>query len=172
MDTINPVTEEVITKVQRGCKEDIDLAVKAARKAFDNGIWRKTDDYERSRIMNRFADIVEANNDELAKIEALDNGKPAKIAASADMPLVVRTFRYFAGLCQSQKGRVVSYKGPYQAYTRQEPVGVVGAITPWNFSALMPIWKLAPIIASGCTVILKPSEKTPLMPLKIAEMLK
>lgn len=125
-DTFNPATEEKITSVQEADRADVDLAVKAARKAFDEGPWRRMDAAERGKIMYRFADLIEKNGDEIAALEALDNGKPSKIARIADVPLVVNTLRYYAGWADKIHGKTLPIAGPHFAYLREEPVGVVG----------------------------------------------
>lgn len=170
-DTFNPATEERITSVQEAGKEDVDKAVKAARKAFDEGAWRRMGASERGRLMYKFADLIEKNVDELAALEALDNGKPVAIAKAADMHLVIKTIRYYAGWADKIQGKTIPIDGPYFCYTRDEPVGVCAQIIPWNFPALMAAWKLGPALATGCTVVLKPAEQTPLTALRLGELI-
>jgi len=169
-ETFNPATEEVIAQVAEGDAADIDLAVKAARKAFDSGPWRKTDARDRGRMMNRLADLIEQNIDELAELETLDNGKPIGESRNADLPLVIDCFRYYAGWADKIHGQTVPIRGNYFCYTKREPVGVAGQIIPWNFPMLMVAWKWGPALAAGCTVVLKPAEQTPLSALRLGEL--
>jgi aldehyde dehydrogenase (NAD+) len=168
--TINPATEEVITEVAEAEAPDIDLAVKAARQAFDTGPWRKTDARDRGRLLNKLADLIESHIDELAELETLDNGKPINESRHADLPLVIDCFRYYAGWADKIHGRTIPIRGPYFCYTRREPVGVVGQIIPWNFPMLMVAWKWGPALAAGCTVVMKPAEQTPLSCLRLGEL--
>lgn len=169
-DTVNPATEEVIAQVAEGDAADIDLAVKAARKAFDSGPWRKMDARDRGRLMNRFADLIEENVDELAELETLDNGKPIGESRHADLPLVIDCFRYYAGWADKISGQTVPIRGNFFCYTKREPIGVAGQIIPWNFPMLMVAWKWGPALAAGCTVVLKPAEQTPLSALRLGEL--
>src|SRR5438067_11401757 len=139
--TINPATEEVIAEVAEGDAADIDLAVKAARKAFDSGPWRKTDARDRGRLMNKLADLIESRIDELAELETLDNGKPISESRHGDLPLVVDCLRYYGGWADKIHGQTVPVRGNYFCYTRREPVGVAGQIIPRNFPMLMVDWK-------------------------------
>lgn len=168
--TLNPATGETICHVAEGDKADIDKAVAAARKAFESGPWPKLNGSDRGRLMNKLADAVEANIDELAALESLDNGKPLADARAADLPLVVKCFRYYAGWADKITGRTIPIEGNYFCYTRHEPVGVVGQIIPWNFPALMMAWKWGPALAAGNCVVLKPAEQTPLTALAIAKL--
>jgi aldehyde dehydrogenase (NAD+) len=168
--TINPATEELIADIAEGDAADIDLAVKAARKAFDSGPWRKTDARDRGRMMNKLADLIELHIDELAELETLDNGKPIAESRNADLPLVVDCFRYYAGWADKIHGQTIPIRGRYFCYTKREPVGVVGQIIPWNFPMLMVAWKWGPALAAGCTVVLKPAEQTPLSALRLGEL--
>ncbi len=168
--TINPATEEPIAEVAEGDATDIDLAVKAARRAFDTGPWRKTDARDRGRMMNRLADLIEQHIDELAELETLDNGKPIQESRNADLPLVIDCFRYYAGWADKIHGQTIPIRGNYFCYTRREPVGVAGQIIPWNFPMLMIAWKWGPALAAGCTVVLKPAEQTPLSALRLGEL--
>jgi len=168
--TVNPATEELIANVSEGDAADIDLAVKAARKAFDTGPWRKTDARDRGRLMNRLADLIEKNVDELAELETLDNGKPISESRNADLPLVIDCFRYYAGWADKIHGQTIPVRGNYFCYTKREPVGVAGQIIPWNFPMLMVAWKWGPALAAGCTVVLKPAEQTPLSALRLGEL--
>lgn len=169
-ETIHPATEEVICEVAEGDKEDVDLAVKAARDAFEKGPWSKMDARDRGRLMYRLADLIEEEADELAALETLDNGKPIRDARAADIPLVIDTLRYYAGWADKIQGRTIPVRGEYFTYTRREPVGVVGQIIPWNFPALMVAWKWGPALAAGCTIVMKPAEQTPLTCLRMARI--
>ena len=169
-ETWNPATEEVIAQVAEGDAADIDLAVKAARKAFDSGPWRTTDARDRGRLLNKLADLIEANIDDLAELETLDNGKPIAESRNGDLPLVVDCLRYYAGWADKIHGQTVPVRGRYFCYTKREPVGVAGQIIPWNFPLLMVAWKWGPALAAGCTVVMKPAEQTPLSCLRFGEL--
>src|SRR6516162_3950079 len=174
--TYNPATGEVLAQVAEGDKEDIDRAVKAARKAFENPAWADMPASQRGRLIWKLADLMEARTEEFAQIESLDNGKPLAIARVADVPLAVDLFRYMAGWATKIEGNAIpisagTKRTQYLAYTRREPVGVVGQIIPWNFPLLMAAWKLGPALATGCTVVLKPAEQTPLSVLLLAELI-
>ena len=169
-DTLNPATEEVITSIAEGDSADIDLAVTAARKAFEDGPWGKTDARERGRILLRIMDLIEKNKDELALLETLDNGKPISETTNADLPLVIDCLLYYAGWADKIHGETIPVRGEFFNYTLREPVGVVGQIIPWNFPLLMAAWKIAPAIACGNTVVLKPAEQTPLTALRLGEI--
>jgi phenylacetaldehyde dehydrogenase len=175
--TYDPSTGEVLAKVAEGDKADIDDAVKAARAAFDNGPWRKMTASERGKLMWKLADLLEKNLEEFAQLESLDNGKPVGVARAADVPLAADLFRYMAGWATKIEGNTIPLSVPYTpgarylAYTLREPVGVVGQIIPWNFPLLMAAWKLGPALATGCTVVLKPAEQTPLSALRLGELI-
>ena len=175
--TYNPATGEVLAQVAEGDREDIELAVKAARKAFDQGPWRRMTASERGRLIWKLADLLEAHTEEFGYIESLDNGKPLAIAKAADVPLAVDLFRYMAGWATKIEGNTIPISVPYTpgakylAYTLREPVGVAGQIIPWNFPLLMAAWKLGPALACGCTVVLKPAEQTPLSALRLGELI-
>src|SRR5271170_4791507 len=173
--TYNPATGEVLSNVAEGDREDIDRAVKAARAAFDTGKWSKISPSERGRMMWRLADLIEKNAEEFAQLESLDNGKPLTIARVADLPLAIDHFRYYAGWSTKIEGNTIpmsfARQGSYHAYTVREPVGVVGQIIPWNFPLLMAAWKLGPALATGCCVVLKPAEQTPLTALRLGELI-
>ncbi len=168
--TINPVTEEVIAQVAEGDAADVDAAVKAARAAFDSGPWSKMDARDRGRLMNKLADLMEQNREELAALETLDNGKPLRDARAADLPLSIDCIRYYAGWADKLVGETIPIRGNYFCYTRREPVGVAGQIIPWNFPLLMAAWKWGPALAAGCTIVMKPAEQTPLTCLRLAEL--
>jgi aldehyde dehydrogenase (NAD+) len=169
-ETINPATGEVIGSVAEGDKADVDKAVRAARKAFEEGPWRKLSARERGKYLFRLADLIEENLDELAALETLNNGKPLNDSRSVDLPLVLECFRYYAGWADKIEGKTIPASGPFFAYTRHEPVGVVGQIIPWNVPLLMLAWKWAPALAAGCTSVLKPAEQTPLTALRLGEL--
>ena len=169
--TFNPSTGEEICQVAEADAADVEKAVRAARQAFERGPWRKTLASERGRLLHRLADLIEKNGDELARIEALDNGKPVAVAKAVDVAATVACFRYFAGWADKIHGKTIPIDGEYFCYTRHEPVGVVGQIIPWNFPMLMLAWKLAPALATGNTVVMKPAEQTPLSALRIGELI-
>ena len=169
-ETINPATEEIIANVAEGDAADVDLAVKAARKAFDSGPWRKTDARDRGRMLYKLADLIEQNVDELAELETLDNGKPISESRNGDLPLVIDCLRYYAGWPDKIHGQTIPVRGRYFCYTKREPVGVAGQIIPWNFPMLMVAWKWGPALAAGCTVVMKPAEQTPLSCLRMGEL--
>ena len=174
--TYNPATGEIMAQVAEGDREDIDRAVKAARNAFENPAWADMSPSQRGRLIWKLADLLEARTEEFAQIESLDNGKPLAIARVADVPLAVDLFRYMAGWATKIEGNSIPISAgtkriQYFAYTRREPVGVVGQIIPWNFPLLMAAWKLGPALATGCCVVLKPAEQTPLSALLLAELI-
>jgi aldehyde dehydrogenase (NAD+) len=168
--TLNPATGETICQVAEGDKADVDLAVKSARKAFDSGPWSRMNASDRGRLLHRLADLIEQNQEELAALESLDNGKPLRDAMAADLPLTIKCYRYYAGWSDKVHGKTIPVDGSYFCYTRHEPVGVVGQIIPWNFPLLMQAWKWGPALATGCTVVLKPAEQTPLTALRVAAL--
>jgi aldehyde dehydrogenase (NAD+) len=169
--TINPSTGEEICQVAEADAADVDNAVRAAREAFEQGPWRKMRASERGRLLYRLADLIESNADQLARLESLDNGKPVSIARAADVPRTVACYRYFAGWADKVHGKTIPIDGEFLCYTRHEPIGVCGQIIPWNFPMLMMAWKLAPALATGNTIILKPAEQTPLSALRIGELI-
>jgi aldehyde dehydrogenase (NAD+) len=168
--TINPATGEPICNVAEGDKADIDKAVAAARKAFESGPWPKMAAAERGRLLNKLADAIESNLEDLAALESLDNGKPVSVAMAADLPLVVKCYRYYAGWADKNHGKTIPIEGNFFCYTRHEPVGVVGQIIPWNFPLLMQAWKWGPALAMGNCIVLKPAEQTPLTALAVAKL--
>ena len=169
--TIDSATGETIAQVARAGAEDVDRAVKAAAAALD-GPWSKLPAAGRSLLMNRLADLIEANAEELAQIEALDNGKPVTIAGKVDVPGAVDHLRYYAGWPTKIEGETIPVSWPNVfVYTRKEPVGVCGQIIPWNFPLLMAAWKIAPALAAGCTVVLKPAEQTPLSAIRLGQLI-
>ncbi len=171
-ETINPSTGEVLAKVVEGDSEDINRAVIAARKAFESGSWPKLTPSQRGRLLLKLADLIEQNAEELAQLETLDNGKPIRYSRAGDVPLTADHFRYFAGWATKLEGETIPVSIPNMfTYTLREPVGVVGQIIPWNFPLQMAAWKLAPALACGNTVILKPAEQTPLTALRLGELI-
>lgn len=168
--TLNPATGQEICQVAEADSADVDLAVKAARKAFESGPWKKMSAAERGRRINKLADLMEKNLPALAALESLDNGKPLRDSLNADLPLSIKAYRYYAGWCDKTHGKTIPVEGEYFCYTKHEPVGVVGQIIPWNFPLLMTAWKWAPALATGCTIVLKPAEQTPLTALRMAEL--
>jgi phenylacetaldehyde dehydrogenase len=172
-EVVNPATGAVIANVPEADKADIDIAVAAARRAFDNGVWAKVSPSEKSRFLWRIADLIERDLEELAELESIDNGKPYSVARVADLPLAVDMFRYMGGWATKLGGRTIpwSLPGQFLSYTVKEPVGVVGQIIPWNFPLLMAAWKIAPALAAGCTIVLKAAEQTPMTALRLAEII-
>jgi phenylacetaldehyde dehydrogenase len=172
-ETYNPATGEVLARVTEGDKADIDLAVKAARKAFESGPWPEMSPSERGRLLWKLADLVDKHHEELAELETLDNGKPVFFSRMVDVPTVSDAFRYYAGWATKVEGSTIPISAPdakYLAYTLREPVGVAGQIIPWNFPLIMASMKLGPALAVGCTVVLKPAEQTPLTALRLGEL--
>jgi len=170
-DTINPATGDVLTQVAEGREADIDRAVKAARAAFDSGLWtRKMSASDRARILWKVGDLLLANAEELGELETLDSGKPVTECTRIDVPLAADCFHYYAGWSTKIHGETIPVRGPFFNYTLREPVGVCGQITPWNFPILMAVWKMAPALACGNTVVLKPASYTPLTALRVAAL--
>ena len=169
----DPATQETIGHVPSGDKADIDLAVAAARRAFELRAWSGMSPGERSRLVWKLGDLLEKHADEFAELEALDNGKPVTNARRDDLGGAISMFHYMAGWATRLTGETipVSSPGNWHAYTMREPVGVVGQIIPWNFPLMMASWKLAPALAAGCTIILKPAEQTPLSTLRLGELI-
>ncbi len=171
LSVIEPSSGRELMQVAQAGAEDIDLAVKAASRAYQ-GRWRRLTPAERARLLWKLADLVEEHQREFSELESLNTGKPIGETTLADVPLAVEHFRYFAGWVTKLTGETlpVSQPGQYLAYTRREPLGVVGAIVPWNFPLMIASWKLAPALAAGNTVVLKPSELTPLSALRLGEL--
>ena len=169
----DPATGQQICEVAEADAADVDLAVAAARRAFDGGEWARMKPSNRGQLLWRLAELMEAHADELAEIESLDNGKPVTVARAADIPLAIDMFRYMGGMATKVRGSTLSLSSPgdYHSYVLREPVGVVGQIIPWNFPLLMAAWKLAPALAVGCTVVLKTAEQTPLSALRLGELI-
>src|SRR5579862_5498165 len=175
-DTIDPATETVICQLAEGDAEDVDRAVKAARRAFDDSAWSRMRPVERERLLLKLADLVEANLEEIAQLESLDNGKLVFFAKIVDVQGTVDYLRYMAGWATKIEGRTLDVScgfpgDEFQAYTLRQPVGVVGQITPWNFPLAMAAWKLAPALAAGCTCVIKPAEQTSLTTLRLGELI-
>eukprot|EP01065_Artemidia_motanka_P014754 TRINITY_DN1858_c0_g1_i7.p1 TRINITY_DN1858_c0_g1~~TRINITY_DN1858_c0_g1_i7.p1 ORF type:complete len:518 (+),score=244.98 TRINITY_DN1858_c0_g1_i7:64-1554(+) len=174
-ETVNPATEEVIAQVEESNAADVEVAVAAARKAFEDGSeWRSMNASGRRNLMLKLAQAMEDNKDYLAQLESLDNGKPYKNAAynsQVDLHLCLQTYRYYAGWAEKIQGKTIPVDGEMFCYTRHEPVGVCAQIIPWNFPLLMQAWKLGPALATGCTVVMKTSEKTPLSALAVAKLI-
>jgi len=173
-NTYNPATGEVLAKVAEGDRADIDRAVKAARKAFEEGPWPDMSPAERARLLWKLADLVDEHREELAELETLDNGKPIFFSRIVDVPTCASNLRYMAGWATKVEGKTIPISMPgakYFAYTLREPVGVAGQIIPWNFPLIMASLKLGPALAVGCTVVLKPAEQTPLTALFLGELI-
>jgi acyl-CoA reductase-like NAD-dependent aldehyde dehydrogenase len=168
--TPNPATGAPLAEVAEGDQEDIDRAVAAARKAF-GGKWSKISARDRGRMIYKLAQLLEAKSQEMAEIETADNGKPIMESMYVDIPGAVENFEYFAGWATKIEGETIPVPGPFFNYTLREPVGVCGAIIPWNFPLLMSAWKLAPALAAGNTVVLKPAEQTPLSALELGKLI-
>jgi phenylacetaldehyde dehydrogenase len=176
-ETPDPATGATLARVAEGDAEDINLAVSAARKAFDEGPWGRLTASERGRIIWKIGDLILEHAEELATLESLDNGKPYAVALAADIPLAADLFHYMAGWATKIEGNSINISVPYMpganfhSYTLREPVGVVGQIIPWNFPLLMAAWKLGPALTTGNTVVLKPAEQTPLTALRLAGLI-
>ena len=176
-ETPDPATGETLARVAEGGAEDIDRAVRAARRAFEEGPWGRMTPSERGRIIWRIGDLILEHADELSQLESLDNGKPFAVARAADVPLAADLFHYMAGWATKIEGNSISISVPYMpganfhSYTLREPLGVVGQIIPWNFPLLMAAWKLGPALATGNCVVLKPAEQTPLTALRLAGLI-
>ncbi|CAK8582753.1 aldehyde dehydrogenase family protein [Priestia megaterium] len=168
--TVNPATGEVIGYAAEGSIEDMKTAITAAREAFDSGIWSETSASERAAILFKIADKLEEAKEELAALETMDNGKPYR-EAEADVEDAAACFRYYAGLITKPDGQTYSVPAPIQAMVIKEPIGVCGLIVPWNYPLLMSVWKIAPALAAGNTIVFKPSEVTPVTPTKLFEIL-
>ncbi len=176
-EVFNPANDSVIAHAAEGEAEDINRAVRAARRAFDSGPWRRLTPSERGKLVWRIGDLILQHADELAELESLDNGKARAVARVADVPLAADLFHYMAGWATKIEGQTIPISVPYapgaafHAFTVREPVGVVGQIIPWNFPLLMAAWKLGPALATGNCVVLKPAEQTPLTALRLGELM-
>jgi aldehyde dehydrogenase (NAD+) len=168
--TYNPATGKEICQVAEADKADVDLAVAAARRVFEEE-WKFTEPTRRRDLMLKLADLMERDKEELARLETWDNGKPLTESSYVDVPASIKCFRYYAGWADKLHGKTCPVEGNFMSFAKHEPLGVVGQIIPWNFPLLMAVWKLAPALAVGCTVILKPAEQTPLSALRLAELI-
>ncbi|XP_042481946.1 aldehyde dehydrogenase family 2 member C4 [Macadamia integrifolia] len=171
-ETIDPRNGEVTAKIAEGDREDVDLAVKAAREAFDYGKWPRMSGSERGKIMMKYADLIEENAEELAGLDTINAGKLYSYGKVADIPTTANTFRYYAGAADKIHGETLKMARELQGYTLREPIGVVGQSTPWNFPSVMFAMKVAPALAAGCTMVVKPAEQTPLSALFYAHLSK
>ncbi len=167
--TVNPATEQVLAEVAEADEADIDAAVRSARAAFE-GPWSKMRAADRGKLLLKFADVIRDHQDELIELESLDSGKPVSAIRRQDMPAVLDTLTYYAGMADKINGQVIPARVDALTYTVREPLGVVGAIVPWNFPLMIGMWKIAPALACGCTVVLKPAEITPLTALRLGEL--
>jgi len=170
-ETPNPSTGETLAMVAEADREDVDRAVKAAREAFETGPWSKMSARERGRLIYKLTELIKENAHELAMLDTLDNGKPIFETTNVDLPLVIDCMEYYAGWADKIEGDTIPVNGDFLNYTLKEPVGVCGQIIPWNFPMLMAAWKLGPALATGCTVVLKPAEQTPLSALRLGELI-
>jgi betaine-aldehyde dehydrogenase len=165
-EVVDPVTERRLATVAQAGPADVDAAVRSARSALDDGQWGRTDGASRGRMLGRLADLLEQRGEDFAALESLDIGKPGHEPRAIDLPQSIQTLRHFAGWADKVGGRSIPTPGyldrPTLSYTVREPVGVVAAITPWNSPTMIAAWKLAPALAAGCAVILKPPEDAPL----------
>jgi len=168
-ETLNPATGEVLARVAEADAADVDAAVRSARAAFE-GSWGHMKASERGALLLKLADLIRRNEDELVQLESLDSGKPVSAIRRQDLPAVIDTLTYYAGMADKINGQVIPARPDALTYTVREPLGVVGAIIPWNFPLMIGMWKIAPALACGCTVVLKPAEITPLTALRIGEL--
>ena len=169
-DTYNPATGEVLASVYEAGVEDINQAVKAAKDAFEKGRWSTMRPADRGHLIYKLADLIEEHKEELAQLDSLDNGKPINETRAVDLPGTIEQFRYFAGWATKNMGQTIPVSDSFLNYTRHEPVGVVGQIIPFNYPINMLSWKVAPALAAGCTIVLKPAEQTPLSAIYFAEL--
>ncbi len=170
-ETLNPANEEVLALVAEGDKADVDEAVRNARKAFEEGKWSTMGPHQRTRFLLKIADLIDQHADELAELETLDNGKSISESRNMDIPGAAETFRYYAGWATKIYGETNPSDPGMFSYTLREPIGVCGQIIPWNFPLMMASWKIAPALACGNVVILKPAEQTPLTALRLGELI-
>jgi acyl-CoA reductase-like NAD-dependent aldehyde dehydrogenase len=168
-DVVNPATEEVLTSVAEAGPDDVDAAVRSARDTFESDAWRGTSARKRGEMLHRLGELVLRDIDELARLETLNNGKPV-LESKIDVRLTAQTLKYYGGWADKIHGETIPVDGPFLNYTLREPLGVVGAIVPWNFPLNLASWKVGPAIACGNTVVLKPAELTPFTALKLAEL--
>ncbi|SDI35724.1 aldehyde dehydrogenase family protein [Natribacillus halophilus] len=171
-ETLNPANGEVLAHLWEAGEADIDDAVTAAKKAFEDGNpWKKMSAADRAHIIYKIANLIEENTEVLAQLDTLDNGKPIGDMRGNDIPNAIGQFRYFSGWATKNSGQNIPVSDSLLTYTRHEPVGVVGQIIPWNFPLMMAAWKIAPALATGCTVVLKPAEQTPLSALYLGKLI-
>ncbi len=170
IDVMNPATGELLTTVPDGDARDVDRAVAAARASFEKKSWRGMDPSKKEKILWDVAELLVKHKEELSLLESMENGKTVREAAGADVGPAIDSFRYYAGWVRKIYGETIPVDGPFLNYTLREPVGVVGAIVPWNYPLQLAVWKVAPALACGCSIVLKPSEMTPLTALKLAEL--
>ena len=169
-DVVNPATEEVIAQVAKANEDDVDMTVEGARACFESDGWQQMNARDRGRLLTKAADLLAERLPDVAKLETLENGK-VLFESKIDVSMSVETLRYYGGWADKITGETLPVNGPFFAYTLREPVGVVGAIVPWNFPLNLATWKFAPALAAGCTVILKPASETPLTALAMAEIM-
>ena len=176
LEVVDPATGKTVSRVAESDAADVNLAVSAARRAFEQRTWQHMKPALRERLLHRLADLMEANLDILAELESIDNGKTVAVAAAVDLPCAIDCMRFMAGMPSKLNGSTLKPSVPFLpdgeifAYANAVPIGVVGAIVPWNFPTLLLTWKIAPALASGCTVVLKPAEETPLTALYMAKL--
>lgn len=171
-ESVNPADGEVLAKVYEAENADIDKAVKSARAAFEHESWKDLTTLERGNLMYKLAQLIEENKQEIAEIDSLDNGKPIHELLENDIPNAIGQFQYFGGWSTKHTGQTIPLSTASFNYTKHEPVGVAGQIIPWNFPFMMAAWKIAPALATGCTVVLKPAEQTPLSAIYLAKLIK
>jgi acyl-CoA reductase-like NAD-dependent aldehyde dehydrogenase len=169
-DVVNPATEEVIAQVAEGDAADVDNAVAAARACLNSEAWQKMSARKRGALLAKAAEILASRQPEIARLESLQNGKPL-FESNIDLSIAIETLRYYAGWCDKITGETLPVDGPFFTYTLREPVGVVGAIVPWNFPLNLAMWKVAPALAAGCTVVLKPASETPLTAIALGQVM-
>ncbi|KAI5124867.1 hypothetical protein M0805_007299 [Coniferiporia weirii] len=173
IESINPATEQVIARISAASERDVDIAVAAARKAFQTTWGKNVTGFERAKLINKLADLIERDQQELAELECIDNGKPVRIARDADIADSIGCLRYYAGWADKIVGQTIEVDNKSKlAFTRHDPIGVCGQIIPWNYPINMWVWKVGPALATGCTIVMKPSELTPLSALKLSELVK
>jgi aldehyde dehydrogenase (NAD+) len=169
-DSIDPATGQVITSIARGQATDVDRAVGAARRALERKTWRLMSGAQRGRLLYRLAELLEQDRETMVQLESMDAGKPLAATRRQDLPAAIDCLRYYAGWADKLEGQVVSARSDALTYVLREAVGVVGAIVPWNFPLMNAVWKIAPALACGCTIVLKPAELTPLSALRLGEL--
>lgn len=169
--TVNPATGKVLSTVHEAGVEDVDVAVESTYRAFEEGNWPDMSSYDRSRLMHKLADLMERDFEIIAQLDTLDNGKSINEMRKSDLPNAIEQLRYYAGWTTKMTGQTIPISKSYFNYTQHEPVGVVGQIIPWNFPIMMALWKIAPALATGCTIVLKPAEQTPLSALYLARLI-